>query len=304
MSSSSVVQEGFANSAWPPDLVEKFLKFEAVLNPNIVYDMEVVQQQATPEEVSYLFENNKWPWSEEVQKLYKEAVAESSFIKVDPGISMIDAQQIYNEMAMKQILSFSTKEGTFLLYGAVVGHSDNMPDNINNVVKCGTDPNTGKAIIEKIVYNGYDSINGNLNKTVTVLNNDQLPAEIPGFNFINSPCNPCSALNSPPEYKCPFTLNTGNGNEVSPVWNMLWNTDPQQKNNGGEVPQPKEGDMAVCDMKTGLDKNTGLKCFPMLFELKNEISKMDFISTIKPITGVSTNGGSSGSSSNSIPGKS
>lgn len=50
--------EEFQNTvtnAWSPDLIEKFLKFQKVLNPNVVYDMKIVQQQSTPEDVDYLF---------------------------------------------------------------------------------------------------------------------------------------------------------------------------------------------------------------------------------------------------------
>ena len=44
------------------------------------YDMSIVQKQATPDEVAYLFKNNKWPWSDKLQSLYKEAIAQNSFI--------------------------------------------------------------------------------------------------------------------------------------------------------------------------------------------------------------------------------
>jgi hypothetical protein len=219
---SSSLKEGFAANGWSDDLVAKFLKFQKVLNPNVVYDMKVVQQQATPDEVEYLFKNNKWPWSKEVIDLYQEAVAENSFVKVDPGIAMIDAQQIYNEMAMKQVLSFSTKEGTFLLNGAVIGHNKNMPSNINDLVKCGTDPKTGQSVVEKVVYNGYDSINGSMNKSVTNVEFANIPGLVNGFKFLNGPCNPCAPLDNPPAYSCPFSLNTGNGAEVSPIWKLLW----------------------------------------------------------------------------------
>lgn len=219
---SSSLKEGFAANGWSDDLVAKFLKFQKVLNPNVVYDMKVVQQQATPDEVDYLFKNNKWPWSKEVIDLYQEAVAENSFVKVDPGIAMIDAQQIYNEMAMKQVLSFSTKEGTFLLNGAVIGHNKNMPSNINDLVKCGTDPKTGQSVVEKVVYNGYDSINGSMNKSVTNVEFANIPGLVNGFKFLNGPCNPCAPLDNPPAYSCPFSLNTGNGAEVSPIWKLLW----------------------------------------------------------------------------------
>jgi uncharacterized membrane protein YgcG len=221
---SSSLKEGFAMNTvpWSDDLVAKFLKFQKVLNPNVVYDMKVVQQQATPDEVDYLFKNNKWPWSKEVIDLYQEAVAENSFVKVDPGIAMIDAQQIYNEMAMKQVLSFGTKEGTFLLNGAVIGHNKNMPSNINDLVKCGTDPKTGQSVVEKVVYNGYDSINGSMNKSVTNVEVANIPGLVNGFKFLNGPCNPCAPLDNPPAYSCPFSLNTGNGAEVSPIWKLLW----------------------------------------------------------------------------------
>jgi len=40
---------------------------------------------------------------------------------------------------------------------------------------------------------------------------------------LKGPCNPCLALNNPPDYSCAFSLNTGNGNEVSDIWQNLWN---------------------------------------------------------------------------------
>ena len=223
----SSLKEGFATNKamWSDDLVAKFLKFQKVLNPNVVFDMKVVQQQASPDEVEYLFLNNKWPWSKEVIDLYQQAVAENSFVKVDPGIAMIDAQRIYNEMAMKQVLSFGTKEGTFLLNGVVIGHNKKMPSNVNDVVRCGTDTNSGRSVLEKVVYNGYDSISGAMNKKVTNVEYGDIPGLVNGFKFLNGPCNPCLPLDNPPEYSCPFSLNTGNGAEVSPIWKLLWYPD-------------------------------------------------------------------------------
>ena len=43
------------------------------------------------------------------------------------------------------------------------------------------------------------------------------------FQFIKQPCNPCEILQEDvPNYNCPFTINTGNGNKVSPIWAYLW----------------------------------------------------------------------------------
>jgi hypothetical protein len=265
---TSSLQEGFAvKNAWSKDLVAKFLKFQKVLNPNVVFDMKVVQQQASPDEVEYLFKHNKWPWSKQVIDIYKQAVAENSFVKVDPGISMIDAQRIYNEMAMKQILSFGTKEGTFLLNGVVIGHNKKMPSNVNDVVRCGTDPKTKRSVVEKVVYNGYDSISGAMNKTVTNVGVGQIPGLVNGFKFLNGPCNPCSPLDNPPNYSCPFSLNTGNGAEVSPIWKLLWYP-------GGVVPNKT---MNETSSKTG----SGSEKFPILKQLKNELNNTDFIRMIK-----------------------
>lgn len=267
-------------NAWPSTLVDEFVNFQKTLNPNVNYDINIVQKQATPDEVSYLFNNNKWPWSDKLQSLYKEAMAQNSFIHVDPGISMLDAQQIYNETAMKEMLSYNTKEGTFLLYGATVGHNNNLPSNINNIIQCSTNAK-GDSILEKIVYNGYDSIYGNLNTTVTEIDYNDLPNQVNGFKFLGAPCNPCVALNSSPNYTCPFALNTGNGYDVSPIWQMLWNVTPE----------------SVTTATTTTSSTNTTNNFPILSQLKNEINQFDFISQLKVNTGVSSEGGSSGGGS-------
>ncbi len=280
-----VKKEGFTNNTttgtntWSSTLVDEFVKFQKVLNPNINYDMSIVQKQATPSEVNYLFKNNKWPWSDKLQTLYKEAISQNSFVHVDPGISMMDAQQIYNETAMKELLSYNTKEGTFLLHGATIGHTKNLPSNINNTIVCSTNSND-KSILEKIVYNGYDSIYGNLSTTVTEVNYNDLPNQINGFKFLGAPCNPCVALKSNPEYTCPFALNTGNGYEVSPIWQMLWNLTPES-----------------LTTSTTSTKSSDTSNFPILSQLKKEVNQLDFISKIKANTGVTSSSGTSNNTS-------
>lgn len=274
---------------WSSTLVDEFVNFQKVLNPDITYDMSIVQKQATPEEVAYLFKNNKWPWSDKLQSLYKEAIAQNSFLHVDPGISMIDAQQIYNETAMKQLLSYNTKEGTFLLYGATVGHSKNLPSNINNTIQCSTNAE-GEHILEKIVYNGYDSIYGNLNTTVTQIDYKDLPNQVNGFKFLGTPCNPCVALKSSPDYTCPFALNTGNGYEVSPIWQMLWNVTPESVTT-----------TTTMNSSSPSSDTSTTTSFPILSQLKNEINQLDFISQIKANTGVSSGNNASSTGAGGAP---
>lgn len=273
---------------WSSTLVDEFVKFQKVLNPDVTYDMNIVQKQSTPEEVAYLFKNNKWPWSDKLQSLYKEAIAQNSFLHVDPGISMMDAQQIYNETAMKQLLSYNTKEGTFLLYGATVGHTKDLPSNINNTIMCSTNAK-GDSILEKIVYNGYDSIYGNLNKTVTEVNYNELPNQVNGFKFLGTPCNPCVALKSTPNYTCPFALNTGNGYDVSPIWQMLWNVTPESVTTTTTMNSSPSSDTSTTTS------------FPILSQLKNEMSQLDFISQIKANTGVSSGNNASSTGAGGAP---
>lgn len=274
---------------WSSTLVDEFVNFQKVLNPDITYDMSIVQKQATPEEVAYLFKNNKWPWSDKLQSLYKEAIAQNSFLHVDPGISMMDAQQIYNETAMKQLLSYNTKEGTFLLYGATVGHSKNLPSNINNTIQCSTNAE-GEHILEKIVYNGYDSIYGNLNTTVTQIDYKDLPNQVNGFKFLGTPCNPCVALKSSPDYTCPFALNTGNGYDVSPIWQMLWNVTPESVTT-----------TTTMNSSSPSSDTSTTTSFPILSQLKNEINQLDFISQIKANTGVSSGNNASSTGAGGAP---
>jgi hypothetical protein len=90
---------------------------------------------------------------------------------------------------------------------------------------------------------------------------------------LNGPCNPCAPLDNPPSYSCPFSLNTGNGAEVSPIWKLLWYP-------GGVVPNKT---MNETSSKTGSVNGNGSDSekFPILKQLKNELNNTDFIRMIK-----------------------
>ena len=247
-SSPMVASSSPMASSWSPDLVAEFLKYQSVHNPNYQFDMKIVQQQVSPSDVQYLFQNNKWPWSQEVQDLYKNAISQNLLISVDPGLALNDAQSIYNELAMKELLSFQTKEGQFLLNGAVLGHTKNMPANVNNVAVCGTD-DLGNSVLQKKLYTGYDGLDGHMIENVTTIRDSNIPSVVPGFRFLNKPCNPCAPLNSPPDYSCPFSINVGDGNDVSKIWQMLWGVQPSSVSS----PSPSSA-------------------FPLLEQLKNELN--------------------------------
>ena len=238
---------------WTQQTIDKFKSYQQSHNPDFVYDITILQQQVSPADVDYLVENNKWNWSPEIQQMYIDAIQQNNIISYDSASSLSYEQSLYNETAIKQLLSWNTKEGNFLLNGAVIGHSKKMPKNVNNVVKCfSLDGKGGDSSMHKIVYNGYNAIYSNMNKEITPVSNEELPNLVAGFHFLREPCNPCLALNNPASLSCPFSINTGNGNEVSDIWQNLWQlgsgsgsesgsgsgSGSGQEKNGGVIPFP------------------------------------------------------------------
>ena len=195
--------------------------------------------------------------------------------------------RLIQQNAVLQLLAWNTKEGEFLLNGAVIGHSDDMPANVNNIVRCSANNNSNSNSnsnntitnsMEKVVYTGYNSINGSLQSTVTPVSNADLPSLVPGFKFLGSPCNPCSALDSPQQsYTCPCALNTGNGYDVSPVWNKLWTSSVGASNDGSSTSTGSindgSNDTTITNAST-FDSSSNIldpTKFPLLSQLKDEI---------------------------------
>jgi len=264
-SSSSERNAVYTVTTWPQQTITDFINFQKVHNPNFTFDINILQRQATAAEVQSLIENNVWPWSDDVKQMYKDAMANNWNVSVDLGSSLNTAQSIYNQTAIMELLAWNTKEGEFLIDGAVIGQSKNMPSNVNNIVRCASSGSAGSGpgsnILEKVVYTGYNSISGNLQSQVTPVSNSDIPSVVNGFQFLGSgACNPCSALDYPPNYSCPFSINTGNGATVSPVWQKLWGLDGS---GGSSGPAPVQATATQSLSETH---------FPLLTQLTNELS--------------------------------
>ena len=216
------VVEGFS---WSHKHVHDFLDFEKLTNPGYTFDMKIVQRQASTDELKILLDTGKWPWSDELIEMYKNALMTNNTVRLSPQVGVDAARSIYNENAAKQLLSWNSKEGTFLLTGATIGHTEGMPANLNNIVRCGNRKGSKKNVMEKISYLGYNSINGDKTKNVEVVENADIPKVVTGFSFLQGTCNPCVALNNPPNYSCPFSLDVGDGGDISPIWQNLWGDD-------------------------------------------------------------------------------
>jgi len=274
-SARGLFPEGYSvpkTSIWPQNLIADFIKFQKIHNPNLRFDLDIIQKQANVSEVQALLRSGKWPWSSAVQEMYKQAIQENNVINTEPGASLENAQTVYNQTAIMELLSWNSKEGSFLINGAVIGHNKDMPANINNLVRCGKDNSSGDISMQKIEYTGYNGIYGNMNSKVTPVSNSDLPKLVNGFKFLGSDCNPCVALNDPADYSCHFSLNTGNGAEVSSVWQKLWGVNVK----GEPVPNSETELHSKARSKLKPDTATetfNKKEFPLLNKLKDELMR-------------------------------
>ena len=251
-------EKGTKSNKWSKKSINDFLDYQKTVHPEMVFDMEQIQKQATQEEVDYYMKNKMWPWSEKVIELYKELSERNPYVREDPEASVKYARRIYNQNAILQILSLQTKEGRFLINGIAVTTEDKnkaerdgagtyvyssgliQPNNDVNtsIIKCGataSDAHTG-LIEEKVVEKGGEDINMGTNtnsdffkqkvKQSAPISYMDLEKKIPGFTFIDKPCNPCGALDDPPTYKCKYKIelphNPYESKGISNVWKYLW----------------------------------------------------------------------------------
>lgn len=220
--------EGFT---WNKESENNFLLIQHSINPKINFDIDRIKQQATQEEVDYFNENNVWYWSQKTKDLYIEALKTNPYIRTLPDDGLNNAMRVYNENAILSILSHQTKEGKFLLNGILVPKTDNnylssgfgdfaynsnLQENKSyDIIKCNMN-NENDVLLERIKYDKDK-------KEIIPVDYNELESIIPGFTFINSPCNPCAAINSNPDYSCPFKLIVkDNSPFISNIWQYLW----------------------------------------------------------------------------------
>jgi hypothetical protein len=200
-----------------------FIKIQHTINPKIVFDMEIIKQQANQEELNYFLENGMWPWSQNTIDMYTEAVSRNPFIRTYSGDSVNYARKIYNEAAILQVLFLETNEGNFLTSGIQInggsknpledlpsgfgdfGYESRLIKHMNPVIKCNIDDN-GNVFLEKTEYTGKGGIFGEQTSKKSSIQYADLESEIPGFKFLDGPCDPCKALNFPPDYTCKYKL--------------------------------------------------------------------------------------------------
>jgi hypothetical protein len=222
-------KEGFT---WTQNSISEFLKIQKLSNPDLDFHINKIQEQSSQEEVDYFIKNGMWPWSPEVIELYKNSESKNKFVRTYIDDSVVQARKIYNQNVILYIISLQEKESQFLTTGVQIyqskyddrngngtyGYNSELINVENNkivsIIKC--DTNKDKEI----------GLKKYKNEKKTDIDYNNLENIIPGFKFISSKCNPCVALNDPPDYSCPFELNVKDVDKgVSPIWKYLWKTD-------------------------------------------------------------------------------
>ena len=240
------LKEGYTSSTWSNELIEKFLAYQYFHNPKYIFDIDILQKQVSSKEAEEYLTIGKWVWSPKVENMYKNYIIQSQYVSINTNASLENAQQIYNEKAITKLMAWNSKEGQFILNGAVIGHSKNLPKNINNQIKCNEN---GQMI--KIINKNMDIYPGYMIQEKTVLPSEDIPKTLAGFRFIDNPCNPClQKIQDSNNKNCKFKLNVGDGGEISSIWKYLWGSDKEEKIKGNA------DNIGVQMLKTDNDANT------------------------------------------------
>jgi hypothetical protein len=260
------------------DMNQDFLRIQNTINKNKVFDMNIINSQASKEELEYFNKNGKWPWSQEVIKLYEESINRNPYIRTLPEIATDYARTIYNENAILRVLATQTKEGQFLINGVLVkdpsgNKMEELPSGFGNfpyesgllgnrvddIIKCNM-KNDSNPTLERIRYTGKGGIFGEQTEKVTQVDYNDLENIIPGFAFLNKPCNPCGAMAANPDYSCAYRLRVKDKPPfISDVWQYLW----------GINDNPLESQPSF------LSENINSNEFPLLSELQSELQKQN-----------------------------
>lgn len=275
---SQLSKENFTNKS-----ENDFLQIQNTINKNIIFDMDVINSQASQKELNYFNKNGMWPWSQKVIELYQEAVSRNPYVRTVPEEATNYARKIYNEAAILRILTYQTKEGQFLLNGILVKdpsgnkieelpsgfgdfpyESGLLGNRVDDIIKCNM-KNEKNPTLERIRYDGKGGIFNEQKLKVSPVNYNNLEKIIPGFTFLNKPCNPCGAIASDPDYSCAYRLRVKDKSPfISNVWQYLW----------GINDNPLESQPSF------LTENINPNEFPLLSELQTELQKQN--TYIKP----------------------
>jgi len=269
-------QENLPTGSFTDKSKSDFIKLQSTINRQKIFDMNVIGTQASQKELDYFNKNGRWPWSQKVIDLYKESIRHNPYIRTMPEQATNEARKIYNEAAILRLLSYQTKEGQFLLNGVLVkdpsgNKMEDLPSGFgefgyysgllgnrsDDIIKCNLKNDTNPTL-ERITYTGKGGIFNQQTKKVTQVDYNNLEKIIPGFTFLNTPCNPCGSMADIPDYSCAYRLKVKNKSPIiSDILQYLWNIN----------------DNPLESQPSFLSEYVNPNEFPLLSELQTELQK-------------------------------
>lgn len=192
---------------WTDKMLFNFLTIQKLINPEIVFDTDIIEQQVTPNEMKFFFKHKYFYWNEDTKEKYMDFINHNPSVRIFAKDALNKAQTIYNENAILQLLYTQSREGKFLIYGVkpnasattiaekeyAYGYTSGLQGE-NDRILCSEN--------NKLVRKQNKYRDGLKQTIVTELNNNDLEKEIPGFKFLKNKCNPC--LNLIDHKKCGF----------------------------------------------------------------------------------------------------
>lgn len=90
-------KEGFSIEA------RAFEEYQKINNPQVIYNMDDLEKNTTPEEFIFYLKNGYFEWEEDTKKQFIKNVQENTMIKVNPENTLYYYQKVYSNGAMKQL---------------------------------------------------------------------------------------------------------------------------------------------------------------------------------------------------------
>jgi len=199
------ITEGFV---WSRETIDKFKTFQRQHKDRVQYNMKILQEQASEQDALDLINDGHWPWSDAIKQKYKKVVEQSPIMKTPPGEALAYNQAIYPQTAMEKMLFWNSPEGKFALHGGNIGSTVTSGlYHVPNTLTCEYIDSMAQnePQMVKTEYTGYNVWNGFKNSIRKIIQNKDIPDEMPGFQFNGAPCNPCGALEN--DFSCDFKIN-------------------------------------------------------------------------------------------------
>ena len=91
---------------WGDNVVKQFLALQSTINPEYIFNVNMMQKYISKDEVTEFLANGKWNWSDETKKQYLEYVDRDPRSKdqVNPSFDMNLLQTVYSESAIKKLI--------------------------------------------------------------------------------------------------------------------------------------------------------------------------------------------------------